>query len=111
MLAVPQRAFVANQPVDMRRSIDGLALLVEALLDRSPLSGEMFVFFNKTRDKVKLLWFDRHGFWMAYKRLERGRFKLPVPAHEISWADLLLILEGVDPKTRRFKAITAERVA
>ncbi|PHV13195.1 IS66 family insertion sequence element accessory protein TnpB, partial [Chitinimonas sp. BJB300] len=73
MLAVPQRAFVANQPVDMRRSIDGLALLVEAVIDRSPLSGEMFVFFNKSRDKVKLLWFDRHGFWMAYKRLERGR--------------------------------------
>jgi transposase len=55
----------------MRRSIDGLAQAVVDSLDRQPITGEVFVFGNRARDKVKLLWYDRNGFWLAYKRLER----------------------------------------
>jgi len=64
--------YVVADPCDLRKSIDGLALAVETSLGHSPLSGSVFVFFNRGRDKVKLLWWDRHGFWLAYKRLEKG---------------------------------------
>jgi transposase len=96
--------------MDMRRSIDALALVVEALLGRSPFSGEVFVFFNKGLDKVKLLWWDRHGFWLAYKRLEKGRFPHFPLANEISWSDLMLLLEGVEPTTQRLRVVSCERM-
>lgn len=102
--------YIAAEAVDMRKSIDGLALLVQESLPVSPLSGSLFVFFNRARDKVKLLWWDRQGFWLAYKRLERGRFVLPA-RHDICHADLLLILEGIDLGTRRLKPVACERVA
>jgi transposase len=59
------------------KSIDGLAQLVVDSLDRQPVSGEVFAFSKRGRDKVKLLWYERTGFWLAYKRLERGRFRWP----------------------------------
>lgn len=102
--------FVAAEVVDMRKSIDGLAALVEASLPVSPLSGSLFVFFNRGRDKVKLLWWDRHGFWLAYKRLERGRFRLPA-AHQLTLTDLALVLEGIDLKVARLKAVACRRIA
>lgn len=102
--------YVVAEPVDMRKSIDGLALAVESSLETSPLSGSVFVFFNRGRDKVKLLWWDRHGFWLAYKRLEKGRFRQPVSA-TLSRADLLLLLEGVDLSVKRFREVRAGRVA
>ncbi len=102
--------YVVAEPVDLRKSIDGLALAVESSLGSSPLSGSVFVFFNRGKDKVKLLWWDRHGFWLAYKRLEKGRFRQPVGA-ALSRADLLLLLEGVDLSVKRFRAVRAGRVA
>ena len=63
-------------PVDMRKSIDGLSGLVMDLLKESPQSGHLFVFYNRARDKVKILYWDKNGFVMHYKRLEKGRFKL-----------------------------------
>ena len=110
MLPTPTRAYLYSGPMDMRRSIDGLSLFVEAMLGRSPFSGEVFVFLNKGLDKVKLLWSDRHGFWLAYKRLEKGRFGAFPKAAELSWAELLLLLEGVEPTTHRLKPIACERV-
>jgi len=81
----------------------------EESLPLSPLSGSVFVFFNRGRDKVKLLWWDRTGFWLGYKRLERGRFI--VPRHrQLSRVDLMLILEGVDLSVRRLKTLACERV-
>ncbi len=68
------------------------------------------VFFNRGRDKVKILWYDRHGWWLMYKRLERGRFST-VSAGELSEADLRLVLEGVDLSVRRLKPVRFERVA
>lgn len=100
--------YVVREAVDMRKSIDGLALWVESSLEVSPLSGSVFVFFNRGRDKVKLLWWDRHGFWLAYKRLERGRFKLPA-LERISLTELTLLLEGVDLSVPRFRAVRAAR--
>jgi transposase len=101
--------YVAGQAVDMRKSIDGLALAVQESLPRSPRSGALFVFFNRARDKVKLLWWDRHGFWLAYKRLERGRFVLPAQ-QDLTLADLSLVLEGIDLTVRRLRSVAWERV-
>jgi transposase len=101
--------YVAREAVDLRKSIDGLALWVETSLPVSPLSGSVFVFFNRNRDKVKILWWDRHGFWLAYKRLERGRFRCPVP-ERLSLAELTLLLEGVDLAVKRFREVRAGRV-
>lgn len=101
--------YVAAEAVDMRKSIDGLARLVEESLPASPFTGGVFVFFNRSRDKVKLLWWDRHGFWLAYKRLEKGRFRLPaIPA--MTLPELTLVLEGIDLSTRRLKPVACNRV-
>lgn len=102
--------YVVAEPVDLRKSIDGLALAVETSLGASPLSGSVYVFFNRGGDKVKLLWWDRHGFWLAYKRLERGCFRRPLTA-SISRSELLLMLEGVDLSVRRFREVRAGRVS
>lgn len=63
-------------PVDMRKSIDGLSGLVMDLLAQSPQSGHLFVFYNRARNKIKVLYWDKNGFVLHYKRLEKGRFKL-----------------------------------
>lgn len=102
--------YVAAEAVDMRKSIDGLAMWVEESMPVSPLSGSLFVFFNRSRDKVKLLCWDRNGFWLMYKRLERGRFRLPA-AHQLTLTDLTLVLEGIDLSVRRFKAVVCQRVS
>lgn len=102
--------YLAAEAIDMRKSIDGLAAWVQHSLPVSPLSGALFVFFNRPRDKVKLLWWDRHGFWLAYKRLERGRFRLPA-ADALTLADLSLVLEGIDPTVRRLPSVVCTRVA
>ena len=101
--------YVVAEPCDLRKSIDGLALAVETSLGHSALSGSVFVFFNRSRDKVKLLWWDRHGFWLAYKRLEKGRFRRPLEGG-LSRSDLLLLLEGVDLSVTRFRDVRAGRV-
>ena len=114
MLGSSAKAYVCAEPVDMRKSIDGLAQLVAPLLRGDAFSGSVFVFLSRRREKVKLLWWDRHGFWLAYKRLERGRFPDPqvLAAHGITVAELWLWLEGVDlSRTRRLAVVNATRVA
>lgn len=101
--------YVAAGAVDMRKSIDGLARLVEESLPASPFTGGVFVFFNRSRDKVKLLWWDRHGFWLAYKRLEKGRFHLPA-SHALTLPELSLVLEGIDLSARRLQPVTCRRI-
>ena len=104
MLSLPPsvRVFVARQPVDMRRSFDGLAAAVMDVIDEDPQSGHVFVFFNKARTHVKSLVWDRSGFWIHYKRLEHGRFRIfdraegKRGAFELRAAELLLLLEGID---------------
>jgi transposase len=65
------------KPVDFRKQIDGLAILIADQLDLDPSSGELFIFRNRSRDKIKLLWYDSNGYWLCYKRLEKGRLKFP----------------------------------
>ena len=102
--------WLVAEAYDMRKSIDGLAQAVVDSLHRQPVSGEVFVFGNRARDKVKLLWYDRHGFWLAYKRLERGRFRWPGTGGAIGLSELTLLLEGVDLRVPRFRRVAVQRV-
>lgn len=79
MIALPPsvRIFVCTAPTDMRKGFDGLSALVETLIGEDPLSGHLFVFRNRRRDRLKILYWDTDGFWILYKRLERGTFQLP----------------------------------
>ena len=83
----------------MRKGFDGLSAMAREVFEADPLSGHLFVFRNRKRDRVKILWWDRSGYCLWYKRLERGRFHLPrseSDSLEVAWADLGLILEGID---------------
>ena len=71
------QVWVAAAPVDMRKSFDGLAEHVRAFLGHDPLSGQMFVFRNRSGERLKILWWDRNGLVLYYKRLEKGTFRFP----------------------------------
>jgi transposase len=71
------RVYLACGPTDLRKSIDGLAALVRQGFDLDPFSSSLFVFCNRQRDKIKILRWDRNGFWLYYRRLERGKFQWP----------------------------------
>ena len=108
------KAYVCAEPVDMRKSIDGLSQLVEPLLSGNAFSGSVFVFMSRRREKVKLLWWDRHGFWVAYKRLERGRFPRPeeLVRRGLSLPELTAFLDGIDlTRTRRLASVLATRIS
>lgn len=92
------RYYLWLEPVDMRKSYDGLQGIVTNQLRRDALSGEVFIFMNRRRDQVKMLVWDRSGFVIYAKRLERGRFELPraqARGQALAWSDLMLILEGI----------------
>lgn len=92
--------YLALEPVDMRKAMDGLSVLVEDVLGLNPLSGQLFVFGNRRGDKIKILYWERNGFWVLYKRLEKGRFQWPRPTDEgvvrIAERELRWLLEGLD---------------
>lgn len=93
------RVLVYTQPTDMRRSFDRLAAMTEQFLKQDPFSGHLFVFVNRRSDRMKILFWDRSGFCLFYKRLEQGVFHLPVTSDlsiEIDATRLALILEGLD---------------
>ena len=97
MLSFPPtvQVHVANEAVDMRKSYDGLSGCVEQILGADPLSGHLFVFFNRKRTQVKILVWDRSGYCIYGKRLELGRFTLPENG-VLDFVRLLLVLEGID---------------
>lgn len=101
-LASNMRIFVAKAPVNMRLSFDSLAGLVTNQIGRDPMNGDLYVFFNKRADSVKILVWDRHGWSLLYKRLEKGTFmppdakELEANSMEIENARLAMILEGID---------------
>lgn len=114
ILSSALRAYVCTEPVDMRKSIDGLACLVAPLLGMDAFSGQVFVFIGKRRNKVKLLVWDRHGFWVLYKRLERGRFcaARTLGGGGISISELTAWLDGIDlSRARRLLPVSASVVA
>lgn len=113
MLGLPPsvRIHFATALVDMRNGIDGLRAIVESTLRRDPYEGHLFVFVGKSRDKVKILFWDRGGFVLYMKRLERGRFQLPtVDARtrhvELEAAQLAMLLDGIDLNARRLSRWT-----
>ena len=101
------RIWLCTQPTDMRRSYDGLSALVRHQLHEDPLSGALFVFINRRATQMKVLYFDRSGYCVWSKRLERGRFHAardPSGKRRLSWTDLKLILEGIDHgSVRRYR--------
>lgn len=85
--------------VDFRQQIDGLVTLVADHLKQDPTSGQLFIFRNRQGDRVKLLWWESSGFWLCYKRLEKGRFKFPKiidQAIEMTHDELNWLLSGLD---------------
>jgi transposase len=92
------RLFVCRQSADMRKSFDGLSGLCREHLHEDPTSGQVFVFFNRRRDQVKALWWDRTGWAIWHKRLEQGTFRPGDQEGPIGTAELSMILEGIVAK-------------
>jgi transposase len=112
MLSLPSsvRIFLCLEAADMRRSFDGLARMVEAFVGADPLSGHLFVFRNRRGDRLKILYWERDGYAIWYKRLEAGTFVFPErdgASVGVSAAELAMILEGVElrgvKKRRRYE--------
>jgi transposase len=97
------RVYLATQPADMRKSFDGLAALTTHVLGLDPLSGHLFVFANRRRDRIKILYWDRDGLAVWAKRLERGTFRIPAADGrvEMTAAELAALLAGIDLGTAR----------
>lgn len=104
MLSLPPsvRIFLATQPVDGRKGVDSLAAMVRSVFVHDPLQGHMYVFFSKRCDRVRVMYWDRNGFALWTKRLERGRFHAPLDREgrlsvkRLEAAELGLILEGIE---------------
>ena len=71
------KIWLYSKPTDMRKSIDGLSIVVSEKLEQNPCGSDVFVFYNTAKDKLKILYYDKNGFCLWYKRLEKGRFLLP----------------------------------
>lgn len=82
--------------VDMRKQIDGLSILVSSNMNKNPSDGGIFLFFSKRADKLKILYWDKNGFCLWYKRLETGSFKIPSNKEQISYEQLRWLLDGLD---------------
>ncbi len=98
------RVYLYGQPVDMRKSYDGLYALARQGLGQDPLSGHLFAFINRRATQIKVLYFDRSGWCLWAKRLEAGSFISDwrsVRHCEMDWTALKLMLEGIEPKRQR----------
>lgn len=116
MLTLPPtvRIYVAREPVDCRKSFDGLSALVRSVFGHDPLCGHLFVFLNRRADQSQILFFDRTGFCIVKKRLECGTFRIARSADdhtshvEVDAGELALMLEGIDlrgaTKRKRWRA-------
>jgi len=108
MLTLPANVniYLCVQPVDLRKSFDGLGGLVGAVFQRNLLDGHLFLFVNKRRDRLKALWWERDGLTIWYRRLERGTFETPQPASDeahlsLDATDLAMLLGGVSLASAR----------
>jgi transposase len=106
--------YLAPGVTDLRKSIDGLSALVSAVFELDPFSNRWFVFCNRKRDKLKILRWDTNGFWLYYRRLEKGRFKWPTeagPALSISRRQLQWLLDGLTIEQKQAHRPVYARVA
>lgn len=108
MLSIPAhtRIYLCATPTDMRKSFDGLHTLVQQVFKQDPLDGHLFLFVNRRGDRLKILWWDRDGLAMFYKRLEAGTFQVPAlpddrQGLEIDAAHLSMLLSGIDVSSAR----------
>lgn len=109
MLSLPPsvRVFVAREATDMRKSFDTLAAQVIEVIDEDPQSGHLFLFLNRRRNRVKILWWDRSGYCLLAKRLEHGQFRVFDRAggkpggFEVTASELALLLDGIDLRGSR----------
>jgi len=93
------RIFIRPGRTDLRRAVNGLAVLVEQEMKGEPFSGNVYLFCNKERKLLKALWWDRTGFWLCQKRLEKERYPWPESIEavkELSSEELLMLLRGID---------------
>ena len=111
MLTLPPslRVYLATEPIDLRRGHDGLCALVRSRYQRDPHEGHLFAFIGRRGDRIKVLYWDRGGFVVWYKRLEQGRFRLPrVPdgatSITLDGPSLAMLLDGVDLRSVRRNA-------
>ena len=118
MLSVSEssRIFVARDAADFRKQFDGLAAIARDVLRMDPCSGHLFVFFNKRRDRIKILVFEHTGFWLHYKRLERGTFDVLLDGDstgecvEVEARTLRMLLDGLDLRRAKFRRHFADPV-
>ena len=110
MIALPPqiRVFLYRLPTDMRKSFHGLVALTESALKQDPLSGSLFVFLNRRRDRIKILYWGQIGFCIWYQQLQRGTYQLPtddaleeLETIEMTRSQLSLILDGIDLSSAR----------
>jgi transposase len=107
-LASPIRVFLYRLPTDMRKSFHGLIALTESALKQDPLSGSLFVFVNRRRDRIKVLYWGQSGFCIWYQQLQQGTYQLPAEEAleaqetvEVTRSQLSLILDGIDLASAR----------
>ena len=105
MLPSAVRIFLCTRPTDLRKSFDGLSGLVQECFSQELLTGHLFLFTNRRRDRIKILYFDRDGLAIWYKRLEEGSFQMPQSVTqdgvELQPAQLAMLLSGIDLNTAR----------
>jgi transposase len=105
MLPSAVRIFLCTRSTDLRKSFDGLSGLVQECFSQELLTGHLFLFLNRRRDRIKILYFDRDGLAIWYKRLEAGSFQMPQPVDrdgvELQPAQLAMLLSGIDLSTAR----------
>jgi len=110
MIALPPqiRVFLYRLPTDMRKSFNGLVALTESALKQDPLSGSFFVFLNRRRDRIKILYWGQTGFCIWYQQLQKGTYQLPaadvleeLETIEVTRSQLSLILDGIDLSSAR----------
>jgi len=99
-LSYSHRFQLYSEPTDMRKSFDSLGGLVQNHLGQSPMNGEVFVFINKTRNKIKLLHWSGSGFVLYYKRLESGTFELPeydiqAGSYQLNYSQMVMLIDGI----------------
>jgi len=108
--------YLSATPSDMRKGINGLSVDVQSVLEANPLSGHVFVFYNRSRNKVKCLYYDRNGFALWYKVLERGRFTIPRATKssqtvQLEIRELQWLLAGLDiEKLQPHRAVNYEAI-